>query len=187
MEFSIPVLAPNGPLWVAGNQPKVQLRPVTAADREWLFRLYATTRVAELALTGWGEPQQQQSLRFQFQAQNQHYCQQYPDAEFWVIEVDGVDAGRLTLHRTPAQLRLVEIILLPEFQRRGIGGVLIRFLQRTAAAAHCPVTLQVLVAILPGGCTSALVLLPPPAVTLFTPTWNGTPLRLDHPSPALEV
>ena len=61
------------------------LRPAEAADRDLLFRVYASTREAELALTDWDEAQKMAFLTHQFTAQDTHYRQHYPGALFNLI------------------------------------------------------------------------------------------------------
>ncbi len=41
-------------------------RPITDEDMEFLYRLYASTRLAEMAVTGWSESQVEEFLRMQF-------------------------------------------------------------------------------------------------------------------------
>ena len=108
--------------------PDIALRPVTDADLPLLERIYASTRTEELAQTGWDEAQKTAFLRFQFQAQHQHYATHYADAEFFVIERAGIPAGRLYLHWRPQELRIVDIALLPSQRGAGTGGALLRAL-----------------------------------------------------------
>jgi GNAT superfamily N-acetyltransferase len=113
------------------------------SDMGSLFRIYASTRVDELALTDWDEAQKEAFLRQQFGAQHAHYRQHYPGASFDLILVDGATAGRLYLDRWPDQLRIVDIALLPEWRGRGIGGALLRSILERAAALGLPVTIHV--------------------------------------------
>lgn len=61
------------------------LRPITPEDREFLFRLYASTRAEELAVVDWSEREKESFLRFQFDAQHKYYMEQFPRAAFDVI------------------------------------------------------------------------------------------------------
>ncbi len=106
--------------------PAVRLRPITEADRPFLYRVYASTRQEELARTGWSEVEKQAFLNMQFEAQRRHYNQFFPDAEFQVIEIDGRAAGRLYLDRRVDEIRVVDIALLPEYRGLGVGGSLMR-------------------------------------------------------------
>jgi len=115
--------------------PPVTLRAATAADRELLVAVFASTRMDELALTDWSEEQKNQFCRMQFAAQDSHYRQHYPTAEYSVIELAGAAAGRLTLDRWQNEIRVMDIAILPEYRGRGIGSHLLRALQDEAAAA----------------------------------------------------
>ncbi|MBL8252187.1 MAG: GNAT family N-acetyltransferase, partial [Candidatus Competibacter sp.] len=54
-------------------RPSLSLRPIAFEDCDFLFRVYASTRAEELALTGWDETQKQAFLAQQFEAQHHHY------------------------------------------------------------------------------------------------------------------
>lgn len=112
--------------------PDLRLRPTTEADLPLLERIYASTRIEELAQTDWSDAQKADFLRFQFHAQHQHYTTHYTDAQFFVIQRDGVPVGRLYLHWRPSELRIVDIALLPEHRGHGTGGALLRALLEAA-------------------------------------------------------
>ena len=101
------------------------LRPVTEADRELLYRIYASTRTAELAQVPWDDAQKEAFLRFQFEAQRQYYDQQFPNAAFDVIELGGEPIGRLYVDRRDAEIRLIDIALLPSSRGQGLGGAIL--------------------------------------------------------------
>lgn len=102
------------------------LRPIHEGDAELLFQIYASTRAEELASVGWNAAQQQDFLRQQFAAQRQCYESEYPGAEFQIILVAGRPAGRLYVHRREQEIRIMDLALLPEFRRRGLGTRLLR-------------------------------------------------------------
>ncbi len=125
------------------SAPPLSLRPAGPADAEFLYRVYASTRLEELAPTGWPREQIEAFLRMQFRAQDTHYRSYFPDAAFDVIVCAGEPAGRLTVDRRPAEIRVVDIALLPEFRGRGAGSALLRALLAEAAAAGVPVRIHV--------------------------------------------
>ena len=104
----------------------VTLRRVSADDERFLRELYASTRERELSIVTWSGEQKTAFLAMQFEAQDSYYRTQYPDAQFDVIEIERVPAGRLYLFATVAELRVIDIALLPQFRNRGIGGGLMR-------------------------------------------------------------
>lgn len=119
------------------------LRPALDADREFLFRVYASTRAEELAVTGWSDAQKEQFLRMQFDAQHRYYHEHMPDAAYLVVLCEGQPAGRLYLDRRHDEIGVVDIALLPEFRDRGIGSVFLREVMAEATAARTPVRLHV--------------------------------------------
>ena len=122
-------------------------RPVQSADRDFLLRLYASTRAAELALTGWGAAACETFVRMQFGAQTTHYSQHWPASLHSIIEVDDGAThhavGRLWLDWRTDTLHLLDIALLPAWCGRGIGGACLRGLQHAAALRGLPVSIQV--------------------------------------------
>ena len=121
-----------------------RLRPETEADVEFLAALYASTREEEMALvTDWSDEVKKAFLRSQFDAQSEHYKKHYSAAEYWIIERDGVPAGRLYLHYQPKDLRIVDIALLPEYRRHGIGRAILSRLLADARTDGRNVSLHV--------------------------------------------
>jgi len=111
---------------------------------DFLLRLYATTRADEMAMvTDWSDEQKEWFVRMQFQAQHAWYQEHYGDAQFDVILLEGVPAGRLYVHRRAAEIRLIDISLMPELRGRGIGSILLRELMGEAEAAGKPLTIHV--------------------------------------------
>jgi ribosomal protein S18 acetylase RimI-like enzyme len=119
------------------------LRLATDADADFLLAVYGSTRVEELALTGWSAAEKDAFVRMQFNAQTVGYRAQSPAAEHVVILVDGAPAGRAIIDRSGPALRVVDMALLPEHRGRGIGTALMRDLQAEAGASGRPIQLHV--------------------------------------------
>lgn len=119
------------------------LRPITPADDSFLAGVYASTRVEELAPTGWSDEEKAVFCRRQFDAQTAHYTANYPGASFQVIERDGQPIGRLYVARWEKEIRIVDIALLPEFRGSGIGTKLLGDLQDEARSAGKSLTIHV--------------------------------------------
>ena len=100
------------------------LRPRTDADAEFLYRLYASTREEELRMLPWTDEQKAAFLHMQFTAQTAHYDEHYDVDGFLIIERDGRPVGRFYVDRDDDDIRVVDIALLPEERRRGIGAKL---------------------------------------------------------------
>jgi ribosomal protein S18 acetylase RimI-like enzyme len=122
---------------------KVSLRPVHPGDESFLYDVYASTRVEELALVDWSDEQKAAFIRQQFEAQTRHYREHYPTATLDLILVDLEPAGRLYVDRWPGEIRVVDIVLLPAYQRNGIGERLLRELQAEASDTGRSVTIHV--------------------------------------------
>lgn len=122
----------------------VTLRPIREEDMELLFRLYASTRAEEMSMiVDWTDEQKEAFLRMQFQAQHAWYQEHYIGAQFDLLLVDGAPAGRLYVHRREAEIRLMDISLLPELRGSGIGTQLLRELMSEAEAAGKSLTIHV--------------------------------------------
>lgn len=124
--------------------PAITLRAVEPEDEPFLFRVYASTRADEMAVSGWDASQQEAFLRLQFRAQTLAYGAQFPDADHRIILDRDHLIGRILIARTESEIRLVDITLLPEQRGAGIGTTLIRNLQREAAMAGQAVRLRVM-------------------------------------------
>jgi ribosomal protein S18 acetylase RimI-like enzyme len=121
----------------------IRLDRVQPSDEAFLYQTFVSTRTGEMALTGWNAEQQEAFLRMQYEAQRRSYGMQLPDAEYSVIRCDGSAAGRLILDRTAEEIHVVDIALLPEFRKRGIGSSLMTAIMKEAAQAGKTVRLHV--------------------------------------------
>jgi ribosomal protein S18 acetylase RimI-like enzyme len=121
----------------------LRLRPVEVADRAFLVDLYGSTREEELARVAWDDGTRSAFIEQQFAAQDAHYRANYPGATLDVIEVDGVPAGRLYVHRGPSDIRIMDIALAPGFRGRGIGTSLLRVLMDEADASGRKLSIHV--------------------------------------------
>jgi ribosomal protein S18 acetylase RimI-like enzyme len=110
-----------------------ELRPASADDYAFLYRLHAATiREAVAATWGWDEDYQRQRFRENFDPA----CQQ-------IVVVDGADAGVVkTEDRDGPFLGLIEI--LPRYQGLGLGTRIIRDLLEQAHGRGEALTLHVL-------------------------------------------
>jgi GNAT superfamily N-acetyltransferase len=121
----------------------ISVRPEQAQDEAFLFELYASTRQEELDAAGFPPEMRPGFLTMQFRARQQGYQGTYSRAEFQIILVNSVNAGQIIIDRTPAELLVVDLALLPQFRNAGIGTSLLRKLFGEAAATKKPVRLQV--------------------------------------------
>ncbi len=131
------------PAGIKTAAPPITLRPITDADMEFLYRVYASTRLAEMAVTGWSARQIEDFLRMQFGLQHTQYMRNNPSASFDIVSIDGMPAGRLYVVRSEEGIRIIDIALLPEFRRRGTGGRIMRGLVKEADAKGLAISLYV--------------------------------------------
>ena len=122
---------------------QLSLRPITPCDMDFLFRVYTSTRADEMKLVDWPDAQKTAFLTMQFQAQHGHYQAHYRGAQFDVIERDGVPVGRWYVHRRTDTLHVMDIALLPDCRRQGIGTALIGALMLEAMDSVGRITLYV--------------------------------------------
>jgi GNAT superfamily N-acetyltransferase len=123
--------------------PKISLRPIAQEDLLFSYRVYASTRAEEMELVDWGPEQIEAFLEMQFNAQAEHYRLHYPTAEYQLILKEGKPVGRLITERSQDQLLIMDISILPEYRRGGIGTELIQDLMHEASHSGVPLALRV--------------------------------------------
>jgi ribosomal protein S18 acetylase RimI-like enzyme len=121
----------------------ISLRPITAQDEPFLYRVYASTREQELAVVPWSEAEKQAFLAMQFRAQSTYYREQFAQAEYRLILLGDEPVGRLYLDRRADEIRIIDIALLAEYRRKGIGSHLLGEILAEGEAAGLPVRIHV--------------------------------------------
>ncbi len=121
----------------------ITLRDVAPEDEGFLREVFGCTRAQELAAVSWDNEQREAFLRFQFDAQDSHYRSQYPEASYQLILNDTEPVGRLYVFRTAAEIRILDITVLPQYRNTGIGTSLIRDLVADADRGAKAVTIWV--------------------------------------------
>jgi ribosomal protein S18 acetylase RimI-like enzyme len=121
--------------WARAAEAGLRFRRVTAADEPFLFRVYASTRIEELAPLPWPEAQKAAFLDAQARAQHTDYQRNYAHADWLVIGRAGADIGRLYLERGEREHNIIDIALLPDWRGQGLGGTLLRDLLDEAGRA----------------------------------------------------
>lgn len=110
------------------------LRPATAADRDFLLSLNrAAFRDAVARVWGWDEEEQ-----------IAYFDARFDPGRRQIVQVDGVDAGEVSIEERPTEIYLGRIAILPAWQGRGIGTSIVRSLLDRAAASGKAVVLEVL-------------------------------------------
>ena len=110
------------------------VRPRGPKDTDFLRELYIAFRWPELEAAGWPEATRRDFLADQFGLQDRHYTAHYATTAFLIVTRDGAPVGRLYVDRSGAhEIRLVDIILVPELTGQGIGSAMLRALLDEAA------------------------------------------------------
>lgn len=120
------------------------LRPERPDDLETLQRLYISMRWDELApLTDWSDEQKIGFLTQQFGAQRAHYARAYAEAVFLIVEHTGQAVGRIVVHRSTREIRVVDIGFFPEHRNHGYGTALLHALFTEGDANNQSVSVHV--------------------------------------------
>ncbi|MFZ1880695.1 MAG: GNAT family N-acetyltransferase [Gaiellaceae bacterium] len=116
------------------TEPRWELRPATASDRDFLFELHrATMRPYVEPIFGWNDTKQAELFDEAFTPAN---CQ--------VIQIGGEDAGVLEVAETAEEIWLTLIELDPRWQGAGVGTSVVSSVLHRGAETRRPVGLRVL-------------------------------------------
>jgi len=110
-------------------------RPAVAADEPFLRALYASTR-PEVA--GWPDEPREAFLAHQFEAQRRGWGQTFPGSRHDVITLDDCPVGRVWVDWSDEECLIVDLALLPEHRRQGIGTQVVEELLADADRAGLP-------------------------------------------------
>ena len=111
------------------------LRPARARDRAFQCSLFGLCRPDAQLIAQWPPAQRDAFLASQFALQDIHYRRFYEGADYFILTRGSARIGRLILHRSAREWRVVDIGLMPEERGRGLGAALLRALQASCAAA----------------------------------------------------
>jgi ribosomal protein S18 acetylase RimI-like enzyme len=119
----------------------LSLRPEAEADEPFLRRLITGAISQELGAEYWPEAMRSQLLEIQYSARRLSLRDRFPEGESSIVLLDGEEAGWLFVARLEEEVRLVEILILPESRGKGAGNALVR--QLIGSAGNRPVRLSV--------------------------------------------
>ena len=104
----------------------IRLKKSELHDREFLVSVYADSRLEEMQqIQHWTTDEKNEFLRFQFNAQDSHYREHYPDAEYLIIEQSEKSIGRFYIERRDSNICVMDIAILQQHRRQGVAKKLL--------------------------------------------------------------
>ena len=113
---------------------EISARPAIASDEEFVNALTRETMRPYVEAT-WPSDEEREEY---------YWLNRFQQNETEIIQVDGEDAGRITIARRPGCIVLEEIHIAARFQGRGIGQMLIGKVLAEADERRIPTELKVL-------------------------------------------
>ena len=104
----------------------LELRAVKPEDDPFLLSVYGSTRDKELSQVEWPAGQREAFLHWQFDLQRKEYDSRFPNARYQIVVINGEPAGRIWIGESDEEIRLLDIAILPQFQNRGAGTLLLK-------------------------------------------------------------
>src|SRR5689334_8532085 len=98
------------------DELNVSLRAATPDDQDFLFEVYASTRIDELAETGWPDDQKRAFIQMQFRIRERSY----PRVDNHIVLLNGRAIGRMLVDRGSEEIVLRDIALLTEYRNAGV-------------------------------------------------------------------
>jgi len=121
--------------------PNLSFRPVGSEDHDFLLLLFASAREIELENLNWDDAQRDTFLEMQFNAQQTHYHDHFPERRHHLILLDNQPIGMIDTACGPEEIRVLDIILCPESRNSGIGTSLLKNLLEESDRSLRPVRL----------------------------------------------
>jgi ribosomal protein S18 acetylase RimI-like enzyme len=121
----------------------IRRRPATGDDEEFLRNLIVATVAEELQAWAWPEGMRAQLLDMQYRVRRTGVEQNYPEAERSIILAGDLPVGWLVVHKTAAEIHVVDIAVMPERRGSGIGTIVLEELLAESDRNGIPVRLSV--------------------------------------------
>jgi ribosomal protein S18 acetylase RimI-like enzyme len=113
---------------------RYQLRPATDKDYDFFYRLQVAAMKEYVAQTyGWDDAVQERYL-----------SRKFAEREHQIIVVNGQDVGVLEINQTEDEIALMNIQIMPEYQRQGLGTAVLQDVLADANRQGLPITLWVM-------------------------------------------
>jgi ribosomal protein S18 acetylase RimI-like enzyme len=122
--------------------PPFSLRAATSADQDFLDALYFSSR-EDLHAVSPDAHGVAQLVRMQQQMQQAGFNAHYPQAQHWLVQRAGQAIGRVVLDFGAADVRLVDLAIIPASRRAGAATAVLQAVQAMAHAQGLAVSLAV--------------------------------------------
>lgn len=125
------------------NDISLKLQPISNSDMSFLYKVYRSTRIEEMKLTNWSSGEIEKFLEMQFILQHKQYMENYKQASFDLIIYNTLPIGRLYINRYDNEIRIIDIALLSEYRRIGIGNRIMNHIIKESECKNLPISLHV--------------------------------------------
>lgn len=122
----------------------IRTRIATQNEDEFLFEVYASSRIEEIASWKWADKENLNFLQIQYQCQKNYYALQYPNLETKIILFENEKIGKLLLADLVDRLVIVDLALLLKYQNIGIGTEVLQRIVERARNSNQNIELSVL-------------------------------------------
>jgi ribosomal protein S18 acetylase RimI-like enzyme len=127
----------------ARRRRRISYRRVEDSDHDLILRLYSSTRQEEMALLNWSRDEKTAFLRMQLEAQLRDYATRFPGSHHDLIVMNDAAAGRFYIDSSDQTIRILDITILPEYLRTGIGTMVLSDLLIEAGLSHRSILIYV--------------------------------------------
>ncbi len=125
------------------NSKHLTLRARKKSDEAFLRKAYESSREEETAPVMWVNDAQRNSFfEHQFNAQQAHFDNFYSDMEYDIIEYDKKPIGRLGILWEKSNAFIVDLIIIPAFQKKGIGSLVMEAIIKEADKKNITATVM---------------------------------------------
>ena len=94
--------------------------------KNYCCAFFASAREKELALVDWNGDRRRIFIETQFRAQQKHYQKHFPSRNHHIVMLNGKPVGMTDIARSAEEIRVLDIIILPEHRNRRIGTKLMQ-------------------------------------------------------------
>lgn len=133
----------EGEPFMTDSLPGMRLRAASADDAAQILSLYRGSREDLLALPLPADAMDT-LIAQQLFSQQVGIQQNFPNARTWVVEFQHHLVARMIYDTATDRMRLIDIIVAPALQRRGLARQLIQLLQQKACDRNVPLELRVM-------------------------------------------